>query len=207
MKYVIEQFKKLRDLGIGIRGITFIQLNRSNYLEDENNIRLLSIADIQNADENKEIHKRYCKTSDVEKKNKKNDCYAEKNDIIFSLAPRTYSKNIYYIEEEPDEKMVYNDTIFAFRANDKIISSDYIYMMLSSDFFSKYISIRARGRGNIRYRLNIDEILDISIPILEKKQRESITQEFYELRHHQKLMKHRLNDITTYGNGLLIETV
>lgn len=207
MQYVIEEFKKLRNLGTGTRGIAFMQSNKSNYLDEENDIRLLSIADIQNADENKEIHKRYCKTSDVEKKNKKNDCYAKKNDIIFSLAPRTYSKNIYYNEKEADGKMVYNDTIFVFRATDKIISSDYIYMTLSSVFFSKYIATRARGRGTIRNRLNIDEILDISIPIIAKEQRELLTKNFYELKHQQKLMEQRLNDITTYGNGLLIETV
>ena len=207
MQYIIEEFKKLRDLGTGTRGIAFMQSNKNNYFDEENDIRLLSIADIQNAYENKEIHKRYCKKSDVEKKNKKNDCYSEKNDIIFSLAPRTFSKNIYYIEEEPDEKMVYNDTIFVFRATDKIINSDYIYMNLSSDFFSKYIATRARGRGTVRNRLNIDEILDISIPILVKDQRELLIKEFYELRHKQKLMKQKLNDITTYGSGMSIETV
>ena len=103
--------------------------------------------------------------------------------------------------------MVYNDTIFVFKATDKIISSDYIYMTLSSVFFSKYIATRARGRGTIRNRLNIDEILDISIPIIAKEQRELLTKNFYELKHQQKLMEQRLNDITTYGNGLLIETV
>lgn len=207
MKYLIEEFKQLRELGTGNRGITFMHMNRNNYLDENDSVRLLSILDIQNLDENKEQHKRYCNKYEIEKKIKKNDCYAEKNDIIFSLAPRTYSKNIYYIEKEPNEKMVYNDTIFVFRATDSNISSDYIYMTLSSDFFSKYIATRAGGRGIIRNRLNIDEILDISIPILVKEQREFLTQNFYELRHQQELMRQRLDDITTYGNGKTIETV
>lgn len=162
-------------------GINFKQ-PYAEYINDEETVRVISISDIDNIinDESCNINK-YVTIQELNRKHKCADVVMKKGDIIFSLAPRTLSKNIFYVRNEPKEKIIYDGTLAIFRTTDNIITSDYIYMLLTSDNISNYILNICREHRLTKPRLSENDILNLVIPILDEKDRNQLTTEFYKL--------------------------
>lgn len=153
-----------------------------DYINEEETVRIISISDVDNIVNNKPCDiTKYVTVQELSKKYKCDNGYMKKGDIVFSLAPRALSKNIFYVRNEPEEKIIYDDTIAVFRTTDDIITSDYIYMLLTSDNISNYIINICKGHKLTKPRLSGNDILNLIIPILDEKDRKQLTLEYYKL--------------------------
>lgn len=204
MRYNILKLEALGKLGFAGRGIRVNSRDKITNVSD--GIGYLTITDVENMADNKETKERWCNINTYKNKYNKDFCYAQKFDILFPTIARKDSRNVFFLNYELQKKCIYNDTIIYFRTSSDIVTAEYIYVILSSQFFSKYISTLSKGT-----RINgitTKQILEnIKIPILNEKARIQLVKEYYELKQKNENFNTKLNDLTTYGNGMNIETV
>ncbi len=114
-------------------------------------------------------------------KHKKNYCYVKQNDIILPVLAATNNLSMLYVENEPDEKILYNATVLVIRTEDSLISK-YLYIMLNSDIIQQSISKLAyREKAAISYRMSIDIIKSIKIPMMNKDKMKKIVNDYDKL--------------------------
>lgn len=115
---------------------------------------------------------------DLRKKQKKDHCYIKQYDIVVPVLAATNKLSVLFVESTPKEKMIYNATVLVIRLKDTTMAK-YLYIMLNSEPVQQSISKLAyREKAAISYRLTVDLIKNIKIPLLSKEQRDKIVEEY-----------------------------
>lgn len=111
-------------------------------------------------------------------KHKKDYCYIKQNDIIVPVLAATSRLSILYVENPLQEKILYNATVLVIRTGD-VLASKYLYIMLNSDAIQQNISdLSYREKAAISYRMTIDVIKSIKIPMMDKNKMEKIVNDY-----------------------------
>lgn len=115
---------------------------------------------------------------DLSKKQKKDYCYVKQYDIVVPVLAATDRVSTLLVENAPKEKMLYNAAVLVIRLKDTTMAK-YLYIMLNSKSVQQSISKLAyREKAAISYRLTVDLIKNIKIPLLSKEQRDKIVEEY-----------------------------
>lgn len=171
------------------RGFPPSRLRRPENIEDYEQIKIAGFGHIKQMIESgntDDIPAHYFK---LETKHKKNYCYIQQYDIVIPTLVATNKLPILYIENAPEEKIIYNATVFAIRLNDEILSK-YLYIMLNTKNIQNNIAKLAyREQAVISYRMTIDIIKKIKIPILNTNQINKIINEYEQIENKKKELK------------------
>lgn len=165
------------------KGFPPSRLKRPENIEDYEQVKIAGIGHIKNmieTNETSEIPSNYFR---LEKKHKKDYCYIQQGDIVIPALAATNNLSILYVENEPDEKILYNATVFVIRPLDTSIAK-YLYIMLKSEHIHQSIlKLAYRENAVISYRMTLDVIKSLKIPMLDKKQRDKIVDEYDQVQH------------------------
>lgn len=125
-----------------------------------------------------------------QKYNKEIKCM-QKGDIIFPIISSLEDIEILYIEDEPDEMYLYDETVIVMRVTDPTIDSKYIYIMLNSEPIKNGLikmkwEIANRNRGKLKSnrvipRLTVELLSHIMIVKLTEDERREIVNEYEHL--------------------------
>lgn len=140
-------------------------------------LKMLNLQNIRELIENKEVSYSYI---EFEPKYQKEILYVEKNDIVITVASGKGIFNIMYIENEPNDKYVYNNSCLVVRINEDIISSKYVYIQLMTKHIQEQLLKMAKGT-TIKH-ITKKDLLNIEIPILEEKETKQICSEYDKLK-------------------------
>lgn len=136
--------------------------------------------------------KNICRTIKFYQKYDKEIKCMKKGDIVFPVISPLEDIEILYIEDEPDEMYLYDETVIVMRVTDPTIDSKYIYIMLNSEPIKNGLikmkwEIANRNRGKLKSnrvipRLTIDLLLsNIMIVKLTEDERRKIVNEYEHL--------------------------
>lgn len=126
----------------------------------------------------------------VIRKYKRDEIYVRQYDIAIPVFPKENGKNIVYIENEMKENYIYSELIFILRINQNSpISSKVLYMLLSSDYYSKLLLDLSNNENAIRYRLTNEILENISIPILDKLEMDKLQDEYIQIQNLKEKLK------------------
>lgn len=108
--------------------------NINQFIEHEQ-IKILGWKQIKEYANNKLDDK--CDTINISAKYSSAIKYMQKGDIVFPVATSRDNIEIVYIEDEPSEKYIYDETVWVVRIINQDIESKYVYIMCLSDPIQK----------------------------------------------------------------------
>lgn len=163
------------------KGYPSQRIQQPDNMEDYEKIKIAGFSHIKNmikTNNTDEIPYNYFRLGT---KHKKNYCYVKQNDIILPVLAATNNLSILYVENELNEKILYNATVLVIRTDDSLISK-YIYIMLNSDIIQQSISKLAyREKAAISYRMSVDIIKSIKIPMIDEDRIKKIVSDYDKL--------------------------
>ena len=140
----------------------------------------------------------------VIRKYKKDEIYLKQYDIAIPVFPKENGKNIVYIENEMKDNYIFSELVFIVRLNEKSpISSEFLYMILSSDYYSKLLLNLSKNENAIRYRLTNEILENISIPILDKLEMNKLQDEYIQIQNLKEKLKIANEKFNTKINNLI----
>ena len=140
----------------------------------------------------------------VIRKYKRDEIYVRQYDIAIPVFPKENGKNIVYIENEMKENYIYSELIFILRINEKSsISSKFLYMLLSSDYYSKLLLDLSKNENAIRYRLTNEILENITIPLLGKLEMDKLLDEYTTIQNLKEKLKITNEKFNTKINDLI----
>ena len=132
-----------------------------------------------------------CKTVKFYQKYNKEIKCMHKGDIVFPVISALDDIEILYIEDEPEEMYLYDETVIVMRVTDPTIDSKYIYIMLNSEPIKNGLikmkwEIANRNRGKLKSnrvipRLTVELLSHIMIVKLTEDERREIVDEYEHL--------------------------
>lgn len=172
--------KKIEEIVLAISkgyplAIASKNIYKENAIDNVNKtyLKMLNLQNVRELIENKKVSYSYI---EFEPKYQKKILYVEKNDIVITVASGKGTFNIMYIENEPNDKYVYNNSCLVVRINEDIISSKYVYIQLMTQYIQEQLLKMAKGT-TIKH-ITKKDLLNIEIPILEEKEVEQICKEY-----------------------------
>lgn len=143
-------------------------------------------------------------TINVIRKYKRDEIYVRQYDIAIPVFPKENGKNIVYIENEMKENYIYSELIFILRINQNSpISSKFLYMLLSSDYYSKLLLDLSNNENAIRYRLTNEILENITIPLLGKSEMDKLLDEYTTIQNLKEKLKITNEKFNTKINDLI----
>lgn len=140
----------------------------------------------------------------VIRKYKRDEIYVRQYDIAIPVFPKENGKNIVYIENEMKENYIYSELIFILRINQNSpISSKFLYMLLSSDYYSKLLLDLSNNENAIRYRLTNEILENITIPLLGKSEMDKLLDEYTTIQNLKEKLKITNEKFNTKINDLI----
>ena len=116
--------------------------------------------------------------------------YMQKGDIIFQLKSGIDNNEILYIDKEPVDKYIYDNTVLVVRVTDTSIDSLYVYIMCQSAPIQKGIrqmkwqsllDKKGKYKSGIVPRLSKGMLLNMMIRKLPEQERKDIVKEYIKL--------------------------
>lgn len=164
----------------------------ADYIRDGEKVKVLGWKDIRQYSMDYSIDDE-SNTINIGRLYNKNIRYIEKGDIVL---PIIYSKDNFkpiYIDKQPSEKCIYNDSVLVIRIDDKHISSEYIYWLLCSNYFTKYIEEISTTQTTIK-RITKSGIENMSIPILDDETINKIRYWYKQVKSAEYGLKHSIDE-------------
>ena len=159
-------------------------------IEDTKDVKLAGWKEIKAYTQGNNIHN-ICRTVKFYQKYNKEIKCMQKGDIIFPIISSLEDIEILYVEDEPDEMYLYDETVIVMRVIDHTIDNKYIYIMLNSAPIKNGIikmkwEIANRNRGKLKSnriipRLTIEQLSHIMIVKLTEDERRKIVEEYNRL--------------------------
>ena len=113
------------------KGYAIINDNKNNIEKTNKSIaKIINLKNVRELVEGQEVE--YSLTT-FEQKYQKEILYVQKKDIVIPVAVGTGGFNIMYIENEPKERYIYNNSCFVLRIKEDIISSKFVYLQLMTN--------------------------------------------------------------------------
>lgn len=114
----------------------------------------------------------------TERKNKKENIFIRKDDIVINTFMLEDKSNVILIEHEFPENYVYGELEFVIRVNKEILDPVYVYTILSSDYFQQHLlDVAIKGKA-IKYRMTLEILNNIKIPILSEESKKAFYKEY-----------------------------
>ena len=181
MEYKIFENIPFGKIGTVIRGPRFSKKDKQIKEENATQVKILNWPNLKKICEGEDLT--IPDTSiNISRKYKKDDIYLQKGDIVIPVFPNEGGKNVIYIKKDMQENYIYSELVFILRITDKSISSEYLYMLLSSDSFSKYLLEVSKVQSVLRYRLTNEILENMIIPILDKESMEHLLDEYLDIK-------------------------
>ena len=140
----------------------------------------------------------------VIRKYKRDEIYVREQDIAIPVFPKENGKNIVYIENEMKDNYIYSELIFILRIKENSpISSEFLYMLLSSDYYSKLLLDLSKNENAIRYRLTNEILENITIPLLGKSEMDKLLDEYTTIQNLKEKLKITNEKFNTKINDLI----
>lgn len=174
MKNQIKKSVNLGDLGPIYAG------NRASYLQQDNETGDTVVSVVNWSNLYSLIHyKNYNAVTEykmsMQKLHKRRNSIIEKGDLLFSSMPSKAGNNIIYVSRALDKTILCGDNIYIFKNNSEY-SSEYIYMILNSGLYNKYLKHIDIGNN---HKLGINNLLELEIPVLDNA--DKLTDEYYKI--------------------------
>lgn len=144
-------------------------------------LKILGWKDIKEYIKNKKVDDK-CNSINIGRKYKKNIRYIQKGDLVFPVIFSKDSFDIVYIDEEPEEKYIYNESVLVMRVTEPNIDSKYIYIMCANNrkVQNNLFQLNDRSKKVIS-RLTKEMLSELEIPILTEARRKRIIEEYNKL--------------------------
>ena len=114
----------------------------------------------------------------TERKNKKENIFVKKDDIVINTFLLENKQNVIQIQKDMKMPYVYSELVFIIRVNKELIDPQYVYAILSSDYFQQHL-IDISVKGNvINYRMSLEILKNIKIPILSEESKKAFYKEY-----------------------------
>lgn len=114
----------------------------------------------------------------ADRKNKKENIFVKKNDIVINTFLLENKSNVLQIQNEVNLNYVYSELVFVIRVNEEIIDPNYVYTILSSDYFQQHLlDVAIKGKA-IKYRMSLEILKNIKIPILSEESKKKFYAEY-----------------------------
>ena len=123
-----------------------------------------------------------CNVIEISRKYNKNINYMQKGDIIFPIFSPKDKLDIVYVDEDPEERYIYNETVLIVRVTDTNIDSKYIYIMCKKAKSIQDIFLQIKPENKIaNLRFTKEQLALIRIAKLTDKERKRIIKEYDKL--------------------------
>lgn len=188
----LKKYHKVNTIADVFQGYTRLMLRNKQLAYEQGECQELRVINWQNI-------KSYCSGKNID-----NDCekvkfyqnyakeikYMQKGDIIFQLKSGIDNNEIIYIDKEPKEKYIYDNTVLVVRVTDTSIDSLYVYIMCQSSPIQKGLrqkkwqsSVDKKGKfqSSIVPRLSKGILANMLIRELPEDERKKIVNEYIKL--------------------------
>lgn len=194
MEYKVDKYEIYKNIGEVIRGPRLNSVKQTNNSNIEK-VKILNWPNLKKLCEGQSLDDIPESSINMTRKNKKSDMYLKKGDIVIPVFPNESGKNVIYIENDSEDNYIYGELVFVLRLNENSpISSQYLYVILSSESFIKKILELSKGESALRYRLT-NEILDnLMIPILDDESMKILLDDYTKIKQLEKEVKQRNKD-------------
>ena len=156
------------------KGYAIINDNKNKIEKTNKSVaKILNLKNVRELVEGQEI--KYSLTA-FEQKYQKDILYVQKKDIVIPVAVGTGGFNIMYIDNEPNERYIYNNSCFVLRIREDIISSKFVYLQLMTNKIQE--KLLSNAKGTIIKHITKKDILSIEIPDLEKDKIKEISRRY-----------------------------
>lgn len=173
------KYYKLIHIAKIIKGLQFNSQYKNQNEDELENVKVLSCSDVKKLIEKNNTDDIEFSKQDLSRKYK--NCYIQQGDIVVPVFPKKEKLEILYIENEPKEKCVYNESNLVIRIKETGISSRYISVILNSETVKNNILARCKGTSR-QLRITMSDLSDIYIPIIAMEQQKAIVKEYVELK-------------------------
>lgn len=139
-----------------------------------------------------------CDTIDVIKKykNSKSIKYMQKGDIVIPVSSQKDTIDIIYIENSPQERIIYDETVWVIRIIDDNIDSYYIYiMLLSSPIQNGLIKLKEENSNRVITKMTKEILSSVSIINIEYQEQLKIVKEYIKLQNNKKNFKNKIDEL------------
>ena len=168
------------------KGYAIINDNKNNIEKTNKSVaKILNLKNVRELVEGQEVE--YSLTT-FEQKYQKEILYVQKKDIIIPVAVGTGGFNIMYIENEPKERYIYNNSCFVLRIKEDIISSKFVYLQLMTNKVQE--KLLSNAKGSIIKHITKKDILSIEIPDLEKEKIKEICRKYDNIKNKETKLKY-----------------
>lgn len=114
----------------------------------------------------------------TERKNKKENIFVKKDDIVINTFLLENKNNVLQIQNDVNAPYVYSELVFVIRVDEQIIDPKYVYTILSSDYFQKHLlDVSIKGKA-IKYRMSLEILKNIKIPILSEESKKTFYKDY-----------------------------
>ena len=112
----------------------------------------------------------------IDRKHYNEEVCITEGDIALTTFPTIDSQNIVYIDRTLGEEYLYGETVYIYRliGTHTDINSEYVFSILNTGFYNKYIEQYNTGG---KFKLKHNMILDMKIPIFDKTTQQTIIKE------------------------------
>ena len=188
----LKKYYIVNNIADVFQGYTRLMLRNKQLAYEQGECQELRVINWQNI-------KSYCKGNDIDnvcevvkfyQNYAKEIKYMQKGDIVFQLKSGIDNNEIIYIDKEPKEKYIYDNTVVVVRVTDTSIDSLYVYIMCQSSPIQKGLrqkkwqsSVDKRGKfqSSIVPRLSKGILANMMIRELPEDERKKIVNEYIKL--------------------------
>lgn len=168
------------------KGYAIINDNKNNIEKTDKSVaKILNLKNVRELVEGQDVG--YSLTT-FEQKYQKEILYVRKKDIVIPVAVGTGGFNIMYIENEPKERYIYNNSCFVLRIKEDIISSKFVYLQLSTSKVQK--KLLSNAKGTLIKHITKKDILSIEIPDLENEKIKEICRKYDNIKNKETKLKY-----------------
>lgn len=119
--------------------------------------------------------------------------FMKKGDIVFSVVGKINRIEVLYVDFEPEEYILYDDTAIVIRDENTTFNSEYLYMMFCrTSITSKLLQQRnLKKRPNAMPRLTITMLSDLEIPVPDEAEMKELLRIQHRLKDEEEVLKNR----------------
>ena len=136
-----------------------------------------------------------CKIISVNRRYNKNIKYMQKGDIVLPVLSSNDSFEVLYIEEEPEENCIYNESVFVIRVTESSIDSKYVYIMCTTKAVQDKILQLLEKEKRVMLRITKEALSSIKIAKLTESERKQIVDDYTKLHNSINDFNNKINNI------------
>lgn len=180
---------ELGKLGLIFSGTKSIYLEKNNDVAEDKTISVLNWSNLKKLIKKQEVEKITQYKVNSQTFYKKSTSFIKKGDIIFFSLPGSSADSLIYVDKDLDDNYLCNDNIYIFR-NESKYSSEYIYLILKSDLYDKYIKYLG---VSYKKKITADMIAKLEIPL--SKDEQELANEFKRIENEKRIIQQQEDEL------------